>query len=188
MTATPKRSVRASGLARATATLSLAATLLLIGGRAQAQNITALTEVPQHVYLLRGDSFRNGDLITIEPSALFFYGPIAPPVALVARGIVGIGGSGVGVGLAANLLPQYWHQPTPLKDNDDFFMGPFASLEGHIERTYVPELRRVGWRPATYAGPQLSLSLYLLKASLGWMVDVTDRTNAHVQVGVGGGF
>ncbi len=72
-----------------------------------------------------------------------------------------------------------------LKDDDDFFVGSFISLEAHVERTYV---EAIGWRHATYAGPQLSLSLFVLKVSVGWMVDVTDRANTHVQVGVGAGF
>jgi hypothetical protein len=63
-------------------------------------------------------------------------------------------------------------------------MGPFVSLEAHIERMYGP----TSWRSATYAGPQLSLSLFVLKASLGWMVDLSDRTDHHVQIALGGGF
>ena len=185
MKTTPNHLGLATGLGRAAATISLAATFVLVGGSARAQNITALTLVPEHVYLVRGGSFRNGDLLTIEPSALLFFGPIAPPVAMVARGIVGIGGSGGGIGFAANLLSPSPCSEMCLKDNDDFFMGPFISLEAHVERTYIPV---IGWRNATYAGPQLSLSFFLLKASVGWMVDVTDRTNAHIQVGVGAGF
>ena len=44
------------------------------------------------------------------------------------------------------------------------------------------------WRDATYAGPQLSLSVFVLKASVGWMVDVNDRTEHHAQLGLGFGF
>ena len=65
-----------------------------------------------------------------------------------------------------------------------FLHGPFISLEARVERMYGP----TSWRSATYFGPQLSLSIFVLKASLGLMVDLDDQTNRHLQVGVGFGF
>ena len=159
------------------------ATLLLIGGRAHAQNYWVIPVVPKHVFIDRGGSFRNGDWFAIEPSALFLYNPIRQPVVMVTRAVLGVGGSGGSVGLAMNLMPE-----CPDADlcwqGDDFFAGPFLSLEGRVERMYGP----TRWRPATYAGPQLTFSIYVLKASVGWMADVNQRANHHVQVGFGAGF
>jgi hypothetical protein len=173
----------ASRLGGATATISLAAALVLTSGRAQAQNYPVATVVPGHVYGVRGFSIRNGDYLVLEPSFLFVFGPVRPPLTVVARAMLGIGGSGAGIGLAMNLMPS---SPgvEPRTSEADYFMGPFVSLEAHIERMYGP----TSWRGATYAGPQLSLSLFVLKASLGWMVDLGDRTDHHVQIGLGGGF
>jgi hypothetical protein len=44
------------------------------------------------------------------------------------------------------------------------------------------------WRSATYLGPHLSLSGYLLKASVGWMIDASDRSDSHLQAAIGFGF
>ena len=163
--------------------MSFTATLMLIGGRAQAQNYPVLTLLPEHVFLVRGGSFRTGDVLAVEPSALFLFGPIRPPLAGVARAMVGLGGAGGGIGLAMNLI-----SPCPHGDlcwqGDDFFLGPFVSLEAHVERMYW----LTSWRNATYAGPQLSLSLFVVKASVGWMADVSQSTNHHVQFGFGAGF
>jgi len=41
---------------------------------------------------------------------------------------------------------------------------------------------------ATYAGPQLSLSFFFYKASLGEMIDVGDRSDHHIQGAIGAGF
>jgi len=158
----------------------IAALLLIGGGKAHAQNHAVLTRVPGHVYEVSGFSMRNGDYFVLEPSWLFFFGPIQPPVALVARSMLGIGGSGAGVGLALNP----WMREVAGRPNVDDLMGPFVSLEAHIERTYWV----TSWRSTTYAGPQLSLSIYVLKASLGWMVDLGDHTDHHFQVAIGGGF
>ena len=175
----------ARGLGHAATTISLAATLVLISRTACAQNHPVAVLVPEQVYLLpAGISFRNGDYVAIEPTALFFAGPVVRPVALVVRGVLGVGGSGGGIGLALNALPRCPQAYACWGEGDDFVMGPFVSLEARVERTYFP----VGWRRATYAGPQLSLSVYVLKASMGWMFDVTDRNNSHPQLGVGFGF
>src|SRR5882724_3039321 len=183
MPANPRHFSFASRLGGATATIALTATLVLISGRAHAQNYPVVTVVPQHVFLVRGASFRNGDLFAIEPSGLFLFGPIGPPVAMVARAMLGLGGSGAGIGLAMNLISECpgaelcWQ-------GTDFFMGPFVSLEAHVERMYGLTY----WRSATYVGPQLSLSIFVLKTSLGWMGDVNNRTDRHVQIGFGFGF
>jgi hypothetical protein len=162
----------------------LIAVSFLISGKALAQNSPfALSVVAGHVYVVRGASIRNGDYLSVEPSGLFFFGPIGPPLALVARPMLGIGGSGAGIGLALSLAPALTAVDSRGLD-DDFFIGPFASLEAHVERMYGP----TSWRSAIYAGPQLSLSLFVLKASLGWMVDVGDHRDRHVQVALGAGF
>src|SRR5436190_13019234 len=86
------------------AKFSLIAASLLISGKALAQNAPfALPAVPGHVYVVRGASIRHGDYFSLEPSGLFFFGPIRPPVAVVVRPMLGVGGSGVGTGLALNL-------------------------------------------------------------------------------------
>jgi hypothetical protein len=59
-----------------------------------------------------------------------------------------------------------------------------VSLEARIERMYGLS----SWRSATYLGPHLSLSVLVLKASVGWMIDVNDRSNHHIQLAFGGGF
>ena len=165
-------------------TFWLIAASLLMSGRALAQNSPiALSALPGHVYVVRGASIRNGDTLSVEPSGLFFFGPIGPPLALVARPMLGIGGSGAGIGLALSLAPALTGVDSRTLD-DDFFIGPFATVEAHVERMYGP----TSWRSATYAGPQLSVSLFVLKASLGWMVDVGDHSDRHVQVALGAGF
>jgi hypothetical protein len=169
-------------LGGATATIALTTTLVLISGRAQAQSRAAGTVVPSHVFGA-GLSLRNGDLFAIEPSGRFFFGPIRPPVTMVVHAVLGVGGSGGGIGFAMSLMPR---RPgaEPCCQREDFFWGTFVSLEARVERMYGP----TSWRRATYVGPQLSLSSYILKASLGWMVDVNDQTNRHLQIGVGTAF
>jgi hypothetical protein len=97
--------------------------------------------------------------------------------------MLGVGGSGVGIGIAMNLMPS---SPgvEPRTPEADYFMGPFINLAAHIERMYGP----TSWRDATYAGPHLSLSLLFVNPSLGWMVNLGDRSDHHVQVGLGGRF
>ncbi len=191
METNPRHGTLASRVGGTTAMVSLTATFLLVGGSAHAQNSPpALTLVPDHVFLVRGASFREGDLFAMEPSGLFVFGPIRRPVVGVARAVVGAGGSGVGIGLAVNAFPRCWDDDSCLQ-GIDFFVGPFVSLEARVERMYGHFWRTSGvpkWRDATYAGPQLSFSVFVLKASVGWMVDVTDQTNHHAQLGLGFGF
>jgi hypothetical protein len=59
-----------------------------------------------------------------------------------------------------------------------------VSLEARIERMYGVS----DWRSATYLGPHISISAYLPKASVGWMVNTNDRSDHHVQLAVGAGF
>jgi hypothetical protein len=58
------------------------------------------------------------------------------------------------------------------------------SLEVHVERLYKP----THWHGATYLGPQLSLSVFALKASAGLMFNANDQRDRHVQLGIGCGF
>src|SRR4051812_38012881 len=120
---------------KTTATISLAAALVLIGARAHAQNYDSVTVVPGYFTMVRGASFRNGDLVALEPTGLFFVAPIRQPFALLARPILGLGGSGLGIGLAWNPLPECPSEGPSEKlcwRGDDFFTGPFVSLEGHV--------------------------------------------------------
>jgi hypothetical protein len=168
------------GLGRATAKVVLTAVLMLVGGRAYADDHPTVTAVPGRLVVVRGFSFRNGDWFAFEPSGLVLLG--APdhggPVVGVVRAVAGVGGSGAGIGLAKNLNPDC---PCAV---DDLASGPFLIIEGRVERTYG----RTRWRGATYLGPHLSLSAYIFKISVGWMIDVNDRSDRHVQIGIGGGF
>jgi len=93
-------------LGRADTKTCFIAVFLLSSGNARAQNYPVLTFVPGHVYVVQGASIRNGDYLVLEPSGLFFFEPIARPVAFVARPMLGVGGSGVGLGLALNVAPR----------------------------------------------------------------------------------
>ena len=144
----------------------------------------AVEVVPGHLYLARGVSFRNGDWVALEPAAVLLFRPPGPrrPVVLVARGVLGLGGSGGGLGLATSVAPPC---PVPQAcEATDFFWSGVAILEARVERTYG----LTTWRNATYLGPQLTFSVSLLKASVGWMVDVDDRSDRHLQIGFGAGF
>ncbi len=102
-------------------------------------------------------------------------------MVFLARAIVGVGGSGGGIGLGPT-----WASPCQTADEckgEPFFWPP-VTLEAHLERMYGP----TPWRSATYVGPQVSCSAYVLKASVGWMVDASDRHDPDVQVGIGFGF
>jgi hypothetical protein len=140
--------------------------------------------VPGHVYELAGLTVGNGNYVSLDWSEMFFAGPITRPVGMFARGVFGVGGSGLGMGLSMNVSPRCPGATICWRDDDDYFIGPFVSLEGRIERTYNWD---GGWPNATYVGPQLTVSA-LLKASVGWMVDVTNQSNNRVQVGFGEGF
>jgi hypothetical protein len=59
-----------------------------------------------------------------------------------------------------------------------------VSLEARLERMYG----LTSWRSATYLGPHLSLSALVMKASVGWMTNVNDRGDHHIQLAVGAGF
>jgi hypothetical protein len=165
-----------------TARLPLTAILVLLSADARADDPPIPTVVPGHVFLVPGFSVRNGDWVAVEPSFWFTRSLIGPsrPIMLVARLMLGVGGSGIGIGFAPTLEPPC---PTVETCKTPWFWLPF-SLEAHVERMYGP----TPWRSATYVGPQFSLSAYLLKTSLGWMVDASDRSDSHVQVAIGVGF
>jgi hypothetical protein len=164
-------------------TLSLAVNLVVVAGNARADDHNIATVVPEHVFMVRGFSVRNGDWFVLEPSVWFARGLVGPsrPIVLVVRPMLGVGGAGVGVGLAPTLEPP-WPDAEKCAPTPDFWLP--VSLEAHVERMYGA----TPWRHATYVGPQLSLSAVVLKASIGWMVDASDRSDGHLQVAIGGGF
>jgi hypothetical protein len=158
--------------------------LLLLGRAAHADDYPEVPLVPGRVFLTRGFSFRKGDWFSFEPSFLFVSGAGGPgrPIVGVARPILGVGGSGAAIGVATSLA-RPCPGAEPCQANDFVFSLP-VSFEARVERMYGPS----SWRGATYLGPQATVSAYVFKASLGWMVDVNDRTNRHVQLGIGFGF
>src|SRR6187551_2604089 len=91
-------SIRSGGAAAA---IGLTALLVLAGGDARAQNVPVATAIPDRVYVVRGVSVRQGDLLALEPSFLFVPGAVdrPPPLVVVARPMLGLGGAGVGIGL-----------------------------------------------------------------------------------------
>lgn len=157
--------------------------IMFTGAGVQADDHPIAPVVADHVFVVPGVSVRNGDWVAFEPALWLTRTLVGPgrPIVFVVRGIVGLGGSGAAIGIAPTLEP-----PCPTRElctHTPFFWPP-ASLEGRVERMYG----LTHWRAATYAGPHLSLSAYLIKASIGWMVDVNDRSDNHVQVGIGFGF
>ena len=166
--------------ARAMTSVGLTAFLLLVGGNVRAQNYPVATLAPERVFVVRGVSVRQGDWLAIEPSFLFVPGSTGrrSPLVVVARPMLGVGGSGIGIGLAPILACS---EPCPMTDA---LMVLPVSLEARIERMYG----LTSWRRATYIGPHVSLSAFVLKASVGWMVDVNDRSDHHLQLAIGAGF
>ena len=157
---------------------------MLLAPEARADGPMVATLVPKHVFLARGFSVREGDYFSIEPSFLFVANskPGSRPIVGVARPMVGVGGSGVGVGLA-------WEPFAPIEgglpqDVEDYVAILPISLEVHVERMYEP----THWHGATYLGPQLSFSAFVLKASIGFIVNADDQRDRHVQLGIGCGF
>jgi len=161
-----------------------AASLVTLGltRSAHADSPLVLTLVPKHVFSARGFSVRNGDYFVLEP-AFLFVGDVKPgsrPIVGVVRPMVGVGGSGLGVGFAF----EPFFGPIGARDIEDYVSILPISLEAHVERMYRP----TDWRSATYLGPQLSLSIYVLKASVGVMTNVGDQHDRRAQFGIGGGF
>jgi hypothetical protein len=118
-----------------------------------------------------GFSVRNGDWLTVDALGVLMLDTRAP-IAAVARGEIGIGGSSLGIGLATNFFgpPQPWTM-------SDFLMGIF-SLEARVERMYGPTT----WRSTTYVGGQLSWGLMIFgKPALAWMVAADDAHEEHFQ-------
>jgi len=151
----------------------------LLAGRAQAQPAAS----PDKVYPGFGIAIRNGDYVAFEPALLFLLG--APgenrrPIAALVRGELGVGGAGGGVGLAIDWFPS---TANPYPNPEELLYGGLMMLEARVERMYG----QTSWRHTTYVGPQVSLSL-MLKFSIGWMVDVHDSSDQHLQVGLGAGF
>jgi hypothetical protein len=166
------------------ATIALAVMLMLLSRNARADSPLVVTLVPKHVFLARGFSVRMGDYFALEP-AFLFVGDARPgsrPPVGVLRPIAGVGGSGLGVGVAWQpFWPIEGERPEHVEGYVDILP---ISIEVHIQRMYGP----THWRSATYLGPQLSLSVLFLKASVGWLVNAIDEHDRRPQFGIGGGF
>src|ERR1044071_5143275 len=104
---------------RAAATMELAVFLVLVGREAGAQNYPVLPVVPDHVYVTRGGGLRQGDLFTIEPSFLFLPGGRDGSFVVVGRPMLGLGGSGMGIGIAPIWVNK--ESPTPNLDRHEQF-------------------------------------------------------------------
>jgi hypothetical protein len=163
--------------------IALSVIILLLAREARADSPMVATLVPKHVFLARGFSVRGGDYFSIEPSFLFVANskPGSRPIVGVVRPMAGVGGSGVGVGLAWDPFAIEGERP---EDVEGYVTILPISLEVHVERTYEP----TDWHGGTYLGPQLSLSAFVLKASAGLMFNADDQRDRHVQLGIGCGF
>jgi len=149
---------------------------VLLGSNAEAQAREATVAF--------GAAFRNGDWLAIEPVGLVLLGGSGSGgnVAALARGVVGLGGSGAALGLATGLGgPCLGRPPCGLRAS---IFNSIISVEGRVERMYGI----TSWRRTTYVGPHLSFGGMFLKGSAGWMFDVHDRANDHFQLGLGGGW
>jgi hypothetical protein len=162
----------------------VASLVLLLGGSARADDYPSVDVIPDRLYLTRGFSVRNGDWFSIEPSFLLVSRGVDPkrPIVPVGRPILGVGGSGVGLGVATTLA-RPCSGPERCAVNDFLLSGPIV-FEARAERMYGP----TRWHSATYVGPHVTLSAYLLKISAGGMVNLTDRADVHFQAAIGGGF
>jgi hypothetical protein len=173
--------IHRSGVA---AKIALSVAIMLLAREARADSPVVATLVPKHVFLARGFSVRGGDYFSIEPAFLFVANtkPGGRPIVGVARPMAGVGGSGVGVGLALQPIgPIESERPEGVEDYVSILP---ISLEVHVERMYKP----TNWHSATYLGPQLSLSVFVLKASAGLMFNADDQRDRHAQLGIGCGF
>ena len=160
--------------------------VMLVASRARAearppQNQEA-QEQPQRAYVLFAIQGRNGDYLAFEPVALFLLG--APgkshrPIAALVRGELGVGGAGGGVGLAID----WWPSANPYPNPEEIIYGGLMTVEARAERMYGP----TSWTHTTYVGPQGSFNL-MFKFSVGWMINVRDSRDDHLQFGLGAGF
>jgi hypothetical protein len=162
---------------RPAARIGFAATVLIIlGGAAQAG--------PREARVAVGCEVRNGDWLAFEALGLVLVGGSedGANVAATARGVAGLGGAGGAIGLATGLGgPCVEREPCALRES---VFSSIVGVEARVERTYGPST----WRHATYAGPHLSFGGVFMKWSAGWMFDLDDRTNNHLQLGIGGGW
>jgi hypothetical protein len=161
--------------------------MMVIAGRAEAQTpphkAPKVKAQPLKAYPLLGDQLRGGDYFAVEPGALFWLGPVGEsrrPVGAIVRGELGVGGAGGGAGLA---IDWFQCEPNPYPNPVELMCSMLTMLEARAERMYGPSR----WNHTTYVGPQISLDLWW-RLSVGWMVDVHDRRDNHLQVGVGVGF
>jgi len=157
---------------RFVAAVSLVA--LMIGDEAQVHAAEA--------YPVLGVEIRNGDILAFEPGVIAVLGTPAKssrPLIASLRGELAGGGAGVGVGLVIAATDK----PDP--DPRDLLFGGLALVEMRVERMYAS----TSWNHTIYAGPQLTFCAPVVpKVSLGWMVDLRDAADNHVQVGLGFGF
>jgi hypothetical protein len=166
-------SVRVNALAR----IGLASVVvILLAGEAEARAPEARTAL--------GAELRNGDWLAVEPVGLVLLAGSdeGANVAAMVRVVLGVGGSGMGIGLATGLGgPCIKPEPCELRDS---LFSSIIGVEARAEHMYGP----TGWRRATYVGPHLSFGGIFLKGSVGWMFDVHDRADNHFQIGVGSGW
>jgi len=158
--------------------IGLTAFLVLVGGHARADTR------PREARLAVGVELRNGDWLAVEPIGLVLIGGSedAANVAAMARGVLGVGGSGGAIGLATGLGGPCI-EPEPCRLRDSVFSS-IVGIEARVERTYGLST----WRRTTYVGPHLFFGGVLMKCSVGWMFDANNKTNNHFQLGLGGGW
>lgn len=159
--------------------------VMSLGERALADAGSFATRAPQapspRMYPALALQGRNGDYFVVEPGVFFSLGPVNHrPAAIFVQGDAGVGGSGGGVGLAIDWLPM---DANPYPNPEEVIFGGLTTVEGRVERMYGPTT----WKHTTYVGPQVSFNL-MLKLSVGWMIDVHDRGDQHLQIGLGAGF
>ena len=163
--------------------IGLVAMVILVGGRVEAapderaQGWPGMTS--GRLGLVPGFRVRNGDWFVVDALGIALLGPPARTraVAVVARGEAGIGGAGMGVGVATNALPGPYPAPGGVQMSD-FVGSGIGILEARAEWTYG----LTSWRRTTYVGGQLSLAAVVFKPSVGVMVDAHDRRDRRVQV------
>jgi hypothetical protein len=160
-------------LARIALTTALAS---LLGAEAEAR--------PLEERVAGGAEVRNGDWLALEPVSLTLLAGSGdgPNVASSARVVLGLGGAGLGVGLATGLGGPCV-EPAPCALRDSLFSS-IVGIEARLERMYGPTT----WRHTAYLGPQLSFAGIFGKFSVGWMFDVKDKADNHFQFGLGGGW
>lgn len=142
----------------------------------------ARPERPRNLGL--GVEVRNGDWISMDALGLVLIAGAddGPNLAGTVRGVLGLGGSGGGIGLATGLGGRCLGSAR-CSVRDSVFSS-IIGVEARVERMYGP----TSWRRTTYAGPQVSFGGKVLRMSVGWMFDLHDGSDHHLQLGFGGGW